>query len=1399
MIIASWVGARAYAGAYRRINAAWGAVTDVVSPAGLAHINMSPPTVLGSQFVAVSNGFSGVVSSRAQIGVSGSYVSRYAYISALFVAKPFTGASKTIFATWSTERYVATAGFESSRIGFAALFQTLYVQPQGFLAFEAGARSFVLHPWEYAPPQQYLIASWVGAALYESPRFIVSGTWLPPQAQELQVAVTGWQSSSVTLVALRLGQRYVAVPDIPPSAFDSNVRVYNKTQNVSAYGVANGWYGRPEVRLFRRWVQPYGLASFASGLTAIRNLNLSVVPNGWYHGGHGKPFVAGYIQTIRSIGIASKTSVGAPTFVWGYKQFVYLEGEVNSRVSVGVSLWGGDLFVHPEGLYKPVLFGDPKIELYLRYIAVLGGVHLLAGRAVVERFTGSVGGKLTVEVAGWLDTAFGRSALESTYKTIYSESIVPPRFISPMVEEIQGFRRIYPLGASTYLVSSAQISQPQQFIGKALITDLEGYTSLGIQTRFGGSLLELWVRYVQGRGFANAQHYGPGTTIADRTFYPGVKGIPTQLEFGASDVSHEVRTLFVSGFISAGLGRLSIRNEKRSVFALGAESVLVGVPDIGDGIRFIRIGGLPPSETVGNRLGIMDLTKRVVVRSMLGPGLGLDVHIKDSRIFTRVFNISPPEAHISAQVHNYIRFVEAGRYAEERVDPAEYGKPLVLDRALYFRASSINQWRIGVGVSIYFFVGDIDSVKIERHTVLGRVMVSHRRRTLRPDAFSYSQLGQYIRVRNAAFQIFPIGLRNWGEVAGLPWVLNLNRTFKIPQINPELTFGNSFVAPAVRELLIPDWRGRGYFPQTHWVSLGVRQIKAKGIAALSFEGRTYTEVVERFTRILPKWLDARVGGYGNPVVASRNKYPMPYGYTYSEYGRPRVYSKTTYWTGVGLGDSFSPGKILIRDRRLQVSLERNGILSFRLGDLQVRIRGGGVLFKERVIYVPPYRGSEVAQPTTPKVRLAQIIPSGIASSDIGRCFVYPNAIYVGTGISSYFWGDTLISSPKTLAAESVNPALIQVAEPAFLPYRIFAPVGDAKPALYKAHGLQEGELIDEKLPNLVSGESSGADPSKNGIYWIPSPRVEHQHRSIYPEAVFVYGPKVVIPQVMPRMRPGSPQYVGGIGFRSSRFSWLEVGPFGQEVLCMGWIISTFEGRTVVTRVNVGRQSNDAKGWDSLAVGLTFVENRHRAVFATGSLSVHGQRWGASRVWFHTRSLGAQTLERRPVFGNPRVDFYHRTLSLVGFIALNPYDVYRGDTRVYNRYIGSVCKVKGLDETSFGGVSVGELHRKVSVRGMYAVPLQRPSFSAKSYIVTVGKQSTRFGDVRRYIEGVIQPHEIAMGDAGVPMVWAPLYTQGYSSSVVDCPVVALHVGPQGFSEEDGLVVTVKNEVCCGGCG
>lgn len=924
-----------------------------------------------------------------------------------------------------------------------------------------------------------------------------------------------------------------------------------------------------------------------------------------------------------------------------------------------------------------------------------------------------------------------------------------------------------------------------------------GFNALG----FGTHTFDWYTRYLQASGrlssVVSAKH-----EIRDRAFYPQALPANSGEVFGGLDVGHEVRYIWMSGAEYTCYGAASTRLEKASIYVPFLFGFASGVAVVSDGVRSLSVAGIPSSEAVGGRLRIEYFARVVRATSWDSQILPVYAWVRDARQYIGARAINPPDFMVNAIVESQIRFLQVHAYKPSGVDAAGYGNAFIRDRAAHILPSSVNQWRIGVGVTVYELRGDIYSVGVQGHERISQPMIAYRIRTIPLSGVSSLVMPAYTHVHNAAAQILPSGINSMEVVAS--YILNLARYYKVPSLpSPSSVIGDAFIAARVRTVGPYGLRSTTYIMQTHWVSMVERSIHPAGFKSDTFYLGSDMEVYERFNRIRPYWNTQSWRPFGEASVTLRNKTFRPYGYDYAEVSTGafiELYIRTL--PDVGLGNTNVFGRIVIKDRRLFVQLQGFGFSNARIS-LATTIRN---LLSDppwaRTIIHGGYPDHEWQVSRGVRIRRMTLVAQSVyGGSGFGTPALRRNTIIVDTGILEYSWGALEVRGPlyvsgvRIISRDAFSDGDTVMGLSRFSPFHIYAPHGVEAP-----EGYTPGVSFD---PHVVDGDMGGPnrDPTKNGIYWIPRPRVEHKHRVLY-----IGGQAPVWPPTLPidtrvanALIPKVPQYVLLKGASFMRVGWQQLSPFAQTINAIPIRSPNSSEAHEVDEIPTYVRSVYPKGAQlEMVVPRPVVDYYNRSVYPGGFVAL---LTASQAIWFAKRYVSPSGRESGVIFGQRgRVSNKIRYLGAQGFDAFNPeVAFYRNDTRVRNRYVGDVISVPGALSLVVGRPDVDRYTKYVHARGIYPTPLNRVGVKSSSILSAQGFETSLFGDVRKWEANLIQVHEYQEPSAGVPVVSTPRQMGGFASSVVDYPIIAAHIGPQGIESEGAGATVLKNEICCGDCG
>lgn len=1190
---------------------------------------------------------------------------------------------------------------------------------------------------------------------------------------------------------------------IPPEGYGKPSLIF--WQYIRPPGLFTGVFSRPKVDNFDREVRALSLGqqSVVGFQPYIRNKNKNVYATGFAGASIrlGTPWVSNFTQRAYPQGFINKSAVGRPGVKWPYPQ----TAAPRSLVPLVFGTAFVDQTIRRVTLAAGITtyaVGNPRVWFHTRYIYVRGEDYLAIGYPEVVHDVVAPPVSQGLLVLGVDVAAYGRAKIESTFKTVYPDSLSIPRFPTPGVAEYDSRTFVYVNGMSTYMVTTPQIKQPYQLIGSKFWGDPQPSAQVGAQTSFGRHAFDWYTRYLQASGrlssVVSARH-----EIRDRAFYPQALPANRGEVFGKLDVGHEIRYIRVSGAEYTRYGRATARLEKASIYVPFLFGFASGVAVISDGVRSLLVAGIPSSEAVGGRARVEYFARVVRATSWDSQILPVYAWVRDARQYIGARAINPPDFMVNAIVENQIRFLQVHAYKPSGVDAAGYGNAFIRDRAAHILPSSVNQWRIGVGVTVYDFRGDIYSAGVQGREHISQPMIAYGIRTIPLSGVSSLVMPVYAHVRNAAAQILPSSIDSM-EV-GVSYILNLARYYKVPSLpSPSSIIGDAFIAARVRTVGPYGVRSTAYIMQTHWVSMAERSIHPEGFKSDTFYLGSDMEVYERFNRIRPYWNTQSWRPFGEASVTLRNKTFHPYGYDYAEVSTGlfiELYIRTL--RDVGLGDTNVFGRGTIKDRRLFVQLQGFGFSNAKFSTTTA-VRN---LLPDppwtRTVAHGGYPNPLNQVPSGVKVRLMVLAPQSVyGGNGVGSPGLRRNAIVVETGISNYSWGVVEVRGPRYVSGVRIPPrdaissgdTVIGLSR--FSPFHIYAPHGTETPK-----GYTPGAPFD---PHVVDGTMGGnnRNAAKNGIYWIPRPRIEHKHRVLYIQGLAPIWPPIYTPidtRVSNALIPKAPQYVFLKGVSFMRVGWQQLSPFAQTIYAIPIRSPNSSVAHKVEEIPAYVRSVYPTGAQlAMAVPRPVVDYYNRSVYPRGFVAL---LTASQIIWFAKRYVAPSGRMSGVTFGqNSWISNKIRYLEAQGFDAFNPeVAFYKNDTRVRNLYVGDVISVPGVLSLAVGHPDVDRYTKYVRTRGIYPVPLNRVRVKSSSVLSAQGFEASMFGNVRKWEDNLIQVHEYQEPSAGVPVVSTPRQVQGFASSVVDYPVIAAHIGPQGIESEGTGATVIENEICCGDCG
>lgn len=1040
--------------------------------------------------------------------------------------------------------------------------------------------------------------------------------------------------------------------------------------------------------------------------------------------------------------------VGAPQYVGG-DGFGF---DSHAMGSAAFQLWLSRVL--PSGIASPAWDSSPSLRNAVLFIKPNGLLSFRAGRAQTELQN------RTVRTAGFASSRYGVLGIRSTKTSLYLTGFGGVRFSPPWV-------------------------------------------SLSIRT-------------VRATGLSPTWRYGnPWVSNGQRTLYAA--GVNSQV-FGVHRISDRAHRPKVAGLYSAVYGRARVELENRTVFATGRLSMAFGVAGIRLGVRYIY-----PTWIYGYRSGYgwLDFGERFIS----------DEGYFEERVATRIWIAYKTQARFfqgfdSASVsghavvadplravlvkpiqtenlqrptvENKNTFVVPHVFEVGQKGETLYGAAGVTHRNRTFPVPGMLSLRFGLGTTVHFFVADIDLATAGLSQLFGDTLVAYRIRNVYPQDIDSGYIAPS-HVRNLG-----MGLKAAGQEHteyGYPVVEFGTRYIKTPTATLDadlLLFGSPWVSVGVREVNAFSLPGRGTVVGLDVsVSLGLRFLKPVGIQIPTVV-RNDIELRIHFTYIKPFERVEKVDVVETPHVELFDREVSPKLWLPMEFVGPEVAHRNRQYL-IGLGDTSLVPPPRIADRRLFVDLFNKGFAPLGVGDK------GKI---ENVEQDPPslrklFVGSiwawdpsvtRLEQVPEPNIGVQTIADAGAGENlEIGEHLVYSNAIIIETGMWTQNMGSPIVS-PFYIHPESLGEHLDSLAVGiAFVsPYHIFAAFGDMTPEAYRPYNPNhyvDKHVVDGRKYRDQSGNWEG---TKIGPVWVPRPIVTH-----WVQQQFASGFNSLRMGLVRVDRPGAPkgtpQYINGKGINSMRVGWLRFPP---DLLYMQGLVSFVAGKPTVREVPSGILK--VPSMPGFVLGRPTIDYYNRFVKPRAWDSrVFGTQWASFRVrGFKPVGIASKTVIPELHY----IDYKIRRIAPEGGDYLNPPVAMTGKpTTVRNQYNGKVFNAKSVAPGALGVLAIAQKTQHLAPRALFAVPLFPPTVKGHTEIQALGAEHTEFGHVRKYEEGVVYPHEFKLAGFGQAFVGATREMQGFDSAVVECPVIAKHVGAYGTPGEQFGVTVFTNEVCCEGCG
>ena len=1114
-------------------------------------------------------------------------------------------------------------------------------------------------------------------------------------------------------------------------------------------------------------------------------------------------------------------------------------------------------FLFPQGQASTAIYGRPFVELYDREVRPSGYVASLYGRPTVRSLRSYITGRgfdtslygkpgvilrnRTLTLAG-INAPYvgGVSLVELSQRYLGPLAITPPALIYDYMRVSNFNREVKPpsfgldVGFPGYAFGRPNVWTTTRWLrplglhsvgwgGPKLSNEREVLQPKGlVATFYGTAWVSLHRRSVTGAGRIEpiARVGLPWVSAYERDLFTA--GIRATL-WGQAAIADRTKYPVAKGFLSNTFGQARFYSEYQFVTGRGFSPQVVPQPIIRLGVRYIYPNWI---YSYKSGYGWLDYGLRSLTEATAGGGgivasrawiafltQARNIQGFDSAVVSPYAVIQDPLRSVLAKpillenlqrptVFNVDTYTTPAVFSQGQKGETEFNTPWVTHRNRALYPSGVNNLRIGVGVSIHFFVADVDSAGLGDAFRLGALLIAFRIRTVVPAGVISSHVASTLHIRNLGLGVRPESVVA-GEVSRAK-IEVANRTYKIPTVTPDDVvnlFGSTMISFAVRALsdLSATHKASSYVGVDAWVSLRMRFVQPAAIQIPVVE-RFDTEVISRFTYIKPFNKIETNTPFGEAFIHlyDRNVYPKLV--VAPEPSVPTVVHRNRTYT-IGMSDLTRFGSVRIADRRLFVELFNKGFappawtkkhsivnLERDPPSLQKIFAQGYWRFDQDV-----FPGSK--QVPEPLVGVQSVFDAGnIDSMSVGEAALWSNAIIVEAGIWNNYIGIPRVS-PNFIYPESLGEHLgaSSLAEPFVGPYRIYAPFSDQAPERYIPFDKRQidNHVIDGRKYRNHNASSNSYNGTKIGTAWVPRPSVTYWVQGVISQGTLMqrFGTTVIyIPGV-----GGQRQFITARGINSLRVGWLHFPP---DIIMVDPYLGFAAGRATVRSVpsNILRPG----GFTSYAMGRPLVDFYNRFLTPRGWGSrVIGTQWASFRV----RSFKPSGIASKGVIPALHyIDFKIRHIKPLGEDYLNPPEAFTGKpTMVRNRYTGQVLNAKTFVSYAVGQHAIAERTQYLAPRALFAVPLFPPTVKGRTEIQALGAEHTEFGHVRKYEEGVVYPHEFKLAGFGRAFVVTSREVQGFDSAVVECPVIAKHVGAYGTPGEQFGVTVFTNEVCCEGCG
>ncbi|HPD73493.1 MAG TPA: hypothetical protein PLL30_17100 [Candidatus Krumholzibacteria bacterium] len=641
---------------------------------------------------------------------------------------------------------------------------------------------------------------------------------------------------------------------------------------------------------------------------------------------------------------------------------------------------------------------------------------------------------------------------------------------NPTVENLLKF--VYPTGASDGSIGTPSLLNRNRYVipvgldafkGFGFAGDGEGWVSFldrslspdGIfAINFGAPLVANSIRVIDQAGQSITASYGaPLVAYKERFIYPSYI---VQWAFGYPNIdkTHYVET---TGFDASSFGLHWAHDNRQYPEPQGFDAALYGQAEVTRSPRIVAPAGFPSTiETwPSTRWGIQTVWNLRQVVTMIDERTPFDGGVFGNPIWMTVENRN--------------RVIQTYGHKDSVFSPFN-----ALDnKAVPLLASGIDG------------------------PLWGSNMVSHRIRSVYPEALDALLMGRWNEVANDARVLAPTGFR--GDAVGQPAVVNTRRYYQLYGWDSQ-EFGTAFVAPRVRTITL-GLGPEGFFGY-HDVQLKTRYLSPPGMDPLPQFGAASFE--ERFTIFRPSSILPKA--VGEPFVRNATPEVAPYGYEQTLWGDTLVRHQYRFVLAEGYLQTIW-GSTEIADRTK--TLRTASINAMRMGTgHEVRNNDPDPPSPREILpatFIATLTG-------TPVVRSNDIVPGGFDAIRWGNAVVtmmgcYPSSILPPDIPAPWVRGPQYVV-PDTIYAPDDSRSSQPKTKHEVSPFTIWATFEATEQALANHEGawklMDHAVHNDEHPERPVFGTAEvtlyyrGVAPYTFGQGAVGEPQIELRNRRIYP-------------------------------------------------------------------------------------------------------------------------------------------------------------------------------------------------------------------------------------------------------------------------------------------------------------